>query len=249
MKHIRSILPSGDSAVLIRLEQTISPENTIEIYNLMSQIRSARIIGITDLIPAYCSLMVCYDPALISWQSLHDRLKELSSVQSDSSTAVQRHITIPAVYGGIYGEDLHSVSELCGLSEEEIIAIHSGTDYFVHMIGFLPGFPYLGGLDERIAVRRLDEPRIRIPAGSIGIGGSQTGIYPLDSPGGWRLIARTPVRIYDPASKDPVLFRPTDIVRFKPVTEAEYLELEQAAARGKQVYTITEGGTSWVSGS
>jgi KipI family sensor histidine kinase inhibitor len=117
------------------------------------------------------------------------------------------------------------------------------------MIGFLPGFPYLGGLDERIAVRRLDEPRIRITAGSIGIGGSQTGIYPLDSPGGWRLIARTPVRIYDPASKDPVLFRPTDIVRFKPVAEAEYLELEQAAARGEQVYTITEGGTSWVSGS
>ena len=249
MKHIRSIVPSGDSAVLIRLEQTISSENTIGIYNLMSQIRSAKIIGITDLIPAYCSLMVCYDPALISWQSLHDRLKDLSSLQQDDITVTQRHITIPAVYGGIYGEDLPSVAELCGLSEDEVIAIHSGTDYFVHMIGFLPGFPYLGGLDERIAVRRLDEPRIRIPAGSVGIGGSQTGIYPLDSPGGWRLIAKTPVRIYDPASKDPVLFRPMDIVRFQPVSEAEYLDMEQAVANGEHVHIITEGGTSWGSGS
>ena len=117
------------------------------------------------------------------------------------------------------------------------------------MIGFLPGFPYLGGLDERIAVRRLDEPRIRIPAGSIGIGGRQTCIYSLDSPGGWRLIAKTPVRIYDPASKDPVLFRPTDIVRFQPVSEAEYLDMEQAVSNGEHVHIITEGGTSWGSGS
>lgn len=132
-----------------------------------------------------------------------------------------------------------------GLTEEEVIEIHSSKDYLIYMLGFLPGFSYLGGLDERIHTPRLANPRIRIPAGSVGIGGSQTGIYPLDSPGGWQLLGMTPVKTYDPEREDPILFEAGDYIRFVPVSEEEYKQIKEQVENGTYECVIhTKGGVN-----
>ena len=140
---------------------------------------------------------------------------------------------IPVCYEDPYAPDLTDVCTLTKLSREEVIAIHTGTDYPIYMLGFLPGFPYLGNMDPRIEAPRLDSPRTRIPAGSVGIGGKQTGIYPLDSPGGWRLIGQTPVKVYDPERSEPILYQAGDYIRFYPVTAQEYAVI--AAAGGHEI--------------
>jgi KipI family sensor histidine kinase inhibitor len=129
---------------------------------------------------------------------------------------------IPVCYGGTFGEDIEDVAAYAGLSIDEVIRRHSAAEYRIYMLGFLPGFAYLGGLDPSIAVPRLETPRIKIPAGAVGIGGSQTGIYPMDSPGGWRFIGRTPVRPYDAGRDPPILYRAGDHIRFVPIDEAAY---------------------------
>ena len=145
--------------------------------------------------------------------------------------AERRVLEIPCCYGGAYGEDLAGLAELTGLSEQEIVAIHSGREYRVYMLGFLPGFVYLGGMDERIAAPRLSSPRVSIPAGSVGIGGSQTGVYPMASPGGWRLIGMTPVAFYDPGREKPVLCEAGDYIRFVPIPPEEYERQKREGAR------------------
>ena len=131
-------------------------------------------------------------------------------------------VEIPVFYGGSYGEDLKDVAAHAGLTEEEVIKLHSSVDYNIYMLGFLPGFPYLGGLDPKLFTPRLDNPRTKIPEGSVGIGGEQTGIYPLESPGGWRLIGRTPLKLYDPDREQPFLYQAGDYIRFVPITAEEY---------------------------
>ena len=149
---------------------------------------------------------------------------------------------IPVCYGGVFGPDIENVAKLAGLTVEEVIKIHSQEDYLIYMLGFLPGFTYLGGLDERIHTPRLANPRIKIPAGSVGIGGSQTGIYPLDSPGGWQLIGKTPVKTYDPLREPPILFEAGQYIRFVPVTEDEYYKIEDKISKGQYQYSIYKGG-------
>jgi KipI family sensor histidine kinase inhibitor len=134
-------------------------------------------------------------------------------------------IRIPVWYGGAVGPDLEYLAGRVGLTEEEVIKRHSDVEYLVYLLGFLPGFPYLGGMDPSIALPRRAQPRTRVPRGSVGIGGSQTGIYPLDSPGGWHLIGRTPISLFEPDKDEPTLLRPGDRVRFVAISEAEFLEL------------------------
>ena len=153
-----------------------------------------------------------------------------------------RIFEIPVCYGGEYGPDLQNIADLAGLTPEEVIKIHSSEDYLIYMLGFLPGFSYLGGLDERIHTPRLANPRIRIPAGSVGIGGSQTGIYPLDSPGGWQLLGMTPVKTYDPGREVPILFEAGDYIRFVPVTEEEYLKIKKQVDEGAYQCVIHQKG-------
>ena len=161
-------------------------------------------------------------------------------MESHQESGKKKVWEIPVVYGGTYGPDLSAIAEHAGISEEEVIRIHSSKDYLIYMLGFLPGFTYLGGLDEKIHTPRLASPRVRIPAGSVGIGGSQTGIYPMDSPGGWQLMGMTPVKTYDPERETPILVESGDYIRFVPVTEEEYLEIKTSVEAGTYEVKVRE---------
>jgi KipI family sensor histidine kinase inhibitor len=178
--------------------------------------------GIYEWVPAYCSVSVYYDPFCISTESLSGALRECVEKSVHSGAGYGRVQEIPVCYEGDYAPDMDSVTAYTGLSREEIIALHSGQEYLVYMLGFLPGFVYLGGLDERLHMPRLDVPRTKIPAGSVAIGGAQTGIYPVESPGGWRIIGKTFLKMYDPSRSPPVLCKAGDRIRFVPVTAATF---------------------------
>lgn len=169
--------------------------------------------GVTEAVPGYTTVLVHFDPLTATHEDIAARLRGLTLKEGDRSP--RRVVEIPVRYGGEYGPDLAFVAEHAGLSEAEVIALHSQRPYRIYMIGFLPGFPYLGGLDERLHTPRLDAPRTRIPAGSVGIGGQQTGIYPVESPGGWRIIGRTPLKLFDPGR--PPLYAAGDYIKFTPI--------------------------------
>ena len=151
----------------------------------------------------------------------------------DTKVKTKKIYEIPVCYGGEYGPDLEFVAKNADISVEEVIKIHSSKDYLIYMLGFLPGFSYLGGLDEKIHTPRLANPRIKIPAGSVGIGGAQTGIYPLESPGGWQLIGKTPVKTYNPDRKVPILFEAGDYIRFVPISQEEFEKIEKEVNEDK----------------
>jgi KipI family sensor histidine kinase inhibitor len=202
--------------------------------------KEQHIEGIVDVIPTYCSLLVNYDPLVIGYKDLKKRLEGLVKVDVKSGEGKKTIVEIPVCYGGEYGPDIANIAEHAGLTEEEVIKIHSSKDYLIYMLGFLPGFTYLGGLDERIHTPRLASPRIKIRAGSVGIGGSQTGIYPLDSPGGWQLMGMTPVKTYDPDREVPILVEAGQYIRFIPIDEAEYLRIKELVDRGEYQCVIRE---------
>lgn len=216
------ILPAGDRALVADFGNVISEDVNRKVNALKKVLLAEKVAGVREMIPTYRSLLVEYNPAVISMQALRARIEAADIEGAAAETEKRRVLEIPCCYGGQYGEDLAGLAELTGLSEKEIIDIHAGTEYRVYMLGFLPGFVYLGGMDERIAVPRLNFPRVSIPAGSVGIGGSQTGVYPMASPGGWRLIGMTPVSFYDPKRENPVLCEAGDYIRFVPISPEEY---------------------------
>ncbi|MGT2667047.1 5-oxoprolinase subunit PxpB [Streptococcus rifensis] len=233
-----TIKTAGDSAVLLTFEQVISPDINHQMKSFLFLLKEQPISGIIDIIPAFASLLISYDPRVITFAKLKNRLLALQDAKVSLANAGKRIFEIPVCYGGDYGPDLSFVAQNAGLTEEDVIAIHSSQDYLIYMLGFLPGFPYLGGLDDRIHTPRLDNPRLAIPAGSVGIGGSQTGIYPLESPGGWQLIGRTPVETYQPNRQVPILFEAGDYIRFKAVSEEEYGNILTAVKAGNYQATI-----------
>jgi KipI family sensor histidine kinase inhibitor len=218
----------------------ISPEINRKISSTVQLMKEQHIEGIVDVIPTYCSLLVNYDPLVIGYKDLKKRLEGLVKVDVKSGEGKKTIVEIPVCYGGEYGPDIANIAEHAGLTEEEVIKIHSSKDYLIYMLGFLPGFTYLGGLDERIHTPRLASPRIKIRAGSVGIGGSQTGIYPLDSPGGWQLMGMTPVKTYDPDREVPILVEAGQYIRFIPIDEAEYLRIKELVDRGEYQCVIRE---------
>lgn len=218
----RRILPAGDCALVVEFGDQISEELNGKVQALNEALKKKKLRGIVETVPTFRSLLVVYDPEILSFGELRDRLGQIPVSMEDSGGRSSRIVEVPVCYGGEFGEDLADVAAYHGLTEEEVIRLHSGRDYPIYMLGFLPGFPYLGGLDERLCTPRLSSPRTRIPAGSVGIGGEQTGIYPLDSPGGWRLIGRTPLKLYDPDREEPAPYRAGDRIRFVPITREEY---------------------------
>lgn len=225
-------MPAGDRAMVVQFGDTIDEKTNRQVQLLAKWIETQGTEGVQEVLPTFRSLTIFYDPVKTSYHALKTTLKHADVSEEDGGHMEKRIVEIPCCYGGSFGEDLPDMEKLTGLSTEEIIQIHSGTDYLVYMLGFLPGFVYLGGLDERIHAPRLTTPRVKIPAGAVGIGGSQTGVYPLESPGGWRLIGSTPIRMYDPDREEPFLCNAGDYIRFCPIEEADYREIEAQVKAG-----------------
>ena len=241
MQNKIKLLTAGDSSILIQFGNTIDPAINRKIAATVQLMREQHINGVTDVIPAFCSLLINYDPRVISYEQIKRRMEALVKIDVTAGDTRKRVFEIPVCYGGVYGPDIQNIADHAGLSVEEVIQIHTSQDYLIYMLGFLPGFTYLGGLDERIHTPRLANPRIRIPAGSVGIGGSQTGIYPMDSPGGWQLMGQTPVKTYDPERKPPILVEAGDYIRFVPIDEDEFNRIKALVDKNEYQCVVREG--------
>lgn len=226
--------PMSDHGVIITCGDALTDETFHKVVGLLQVLEQAHESWIVECIPGYINVTVLYDPMKIFYIKMVeqddrnvytyvvDRLQQLTNQIEVFSETDGQTIAVPVCYGGMYGPDLSYVANYHGLTEQEVISIHTSASYRVHMIGFAPGFPYLGGLSEQLATPRKDVPRKQISAGSVGIAGSQTGVYPLATPGGWQLLGRTPVALFDPASDRPFLVQPGDSIQFYPITELEY---------------------------
>ncbi|MGH8079136.1 MAG: 5-oxoprolinase subunit PxpB [Lysobacter sp.] len=216
----------ADDAWLLRLGHEIDAALNARVHALSAQVRAQRPAWLRDLVPAYASVAVFFDPFAID--AMHVRQWLLAQYESmagssgDTPAADARIVEIPVVYGGEFGPDLHDCAQQLGLSPQALIDRHSGSLYTVAMIGFAPGFPYLSGLDPTLALPRLSTPRTEVAAGSVAIGGAQTGIYPHPGPGGWRLLGRTPLRLFEPARATPSVLQAGDRVRFRPIDADEF---------------------------
>lgn len=224
--------PLGDTGIRIQFGTEIDPETHRRIRSYCQSLEKRAIPGVIEWVPSYCAISVYYRPYIIRYHELLQQLKEIAQQLEEAPSSTVKVVHIPVIYGGEWGPDLLSVAEINGLSPEEVIRLHTEPLYLVYMMGFLPGFPYLGGMTERIATPRLKEPRPSVSPGSVGIAGSQTGVYSLESPGGWRIIGRTPLRLYDPHREKPILLKTGNYIKFKPIDEEEYKRIEMMDAQG-----------------
>jgi inhibitor of KinA len=206
---------ASDRSLLVVFGEEISLEAHRAVLRLTGLLRD--VPGVVNLHPAYASVLIDFDPRAVGHREIERAAAEAYARAAALPLPEPRTVEIPVSYGGEDGPDLEDVAALNHRSAEEVIAIHSGAEYLVHFLGFSPGFPYLGGMPESIAAPRLETPRRTVPAGSVAIGGRQTGIYPTASPGGWRIIGRTPLRLFQPEADPPVLLQMGDLVKFVPV--------------------------------
>lgn len=232
--HFPRIAACGDSALTIEFADGIDEATSARVVALANLLANGTIIGIRDLVPTYRSLLVQYDPALVRGRDLTSQLLDLLEHQPEAESAA-RHMIVPVLYGGETGADLDALAALKEMTRSDLIALHASARYRVYMIGFAPGFAYLGGLPERLHTPRLAVPRQRIEAGAIGIGGQQASINSVPGPSGWRFIARTPLKLFDPYRAEPCLLRAGDRIRFRPIEAAEAADLDAAVARGEPV--------------
>lgn len=219
---------ASDQSLLIYFGQQITPDAHDRVRKLLRLLEMEPIAGVRNLHPAYHSVLIKFDPLQHHHDELEDILRQYIGRIENVSLPAPREVEIPVCYGGEYGPDLHDVSAIHGMSPEQVIALHSSSPYLVYFLGFVPGFAYLGGLPETLVTPRLAEPRRRVPAGSVGIAGNQTGVYPVATPGGWRLLGRTPVAIFRPDRDELSLLSIGDRVRFTPISPAQFTTLERA---------------------
>jgi inhibitor of KinA len=245
MDNIR-LLPAGEQGLVVEFASRIDPAVNARVHRLAKRIAAAGVGGVIEVVPTYRSLLIYFDPLTISRAALGERIGDLAGDDEAAAAGAEaRVVEIPVGYGGERGPDLEFVAGHTGLSQDEVVAIHTSVPYLVYMLGFTPGFPYLGGMSERIAAPRLEKPRTAIPGGSVGIAGSQTGIYPVTSPGGWQIIGRTPVKLFDPQAASPFLFAAGDYLQFRAVTADEYAAIEQEVVAGRYIPVcrpLAEGG-------
>jgi KipI family sensor histidine kinase inhibitor len=231
MENVRFLL-TGDTSLTVEFGNEISETINSKIRAFSIALSQSDIPGIVETVPTYRSLMIHYDPEVIRYDPLVDKLRGLLGGLDQITIPPSDVLEIPVLYGGEEGPDLDFVAKHNGKTQEEVIKIHTSTEYLIYMLGFTPGFTYLGGMSDEIAAPRLKTPRVKIPAGSVGIAGSQTGVYPIDSPGGWQLIGRTPVRMYDPGRETPILPQAGQYIKFYAIDQAEYDRIAALEAAG-----------------
>jgi KipI family sensor histidine kinase inhibitor len=208
------IVALGDSCVAVQFAAAIDPAVNAGCIALAASLESLALPGVRDVVPTYNAVTVHFDSMVTDGQALTAELRRLAAAAPRASDAESRTIEIPVSYGGASGPDLPAVAEFAKCSEAEVVRLHVQTRYRVYMLGFLPGFAYMGSVDRRIAMPRLDTPRMQVLAGSVGIAAEQTGVYPCDTPGGWRIIGRTSVKVFDATRTEPFLLMPGDHVKF-----------------------------------
>ncbi len=216
------VVPAGDAALLVTLGDEISLEVNARVRALARAVEGRGTRGVREVVIAYATLLVHYDPLVTSYEDVKDRVLEVAGEATASTLQEARLRKIPTVFGGAYGPDLPSVAQFLKMTEEDFLRAFTGTTFTVYMLGFAPGNPYLGGLPPHLALPRLESPRERVPAGTVAIA-NQATIYSLTSPGGWRWLGRTYLKLFDPSVDPPVYLQDGDQVRFVPISEEEYL--------------------------
>jgi len=231
MGHVR-YLPVGDTGLFVEFENKISQEVNEMVRNLWLALEFDNVKGIEEIIPTYRSLFITYNPSVLSLEKLISKIKDSKERMVKKNLPKSVITEIPVLYGNVYGPDLEFIAEYHGLTIKDVIKIHSSRNYLIYMLGFAPGFPYLGGMSKKIATPRLKKPRVLIPAGSVGIADQQTGVYPIEGPAGWRLVGRTPLRLFDPHRETPILLKAGNYILFRPIDLKEYDDIEKAVVSG-----------------
>jgi inhibitor of KinA len=208
--------------VVVEFEERIDPAVNSRVVALANTIRMARFGGVRDVVPTYRSVAVYFDPLRTDFTGLSDRLERAATDLRAVAATAGEPVRIPVSYGGAHGPDLKEVARFAGVTEAEVVARHSAPVYRVYMFGFLPGFAYMGTVDPKIAVPRRSTPRVKVPSGSVGIAGGQTGIYPSETPGGWQLVGRTPLKTFELSRAEPCLLKAGDSVQFYPILEGQF---------------------------
>lgn len=239
MGEVRYLI-SGDCAVCVEFGNEISPEINRKIRAFKIAVEKEGIEGIIETVPTYRSLLVVYNPEVIRFKELTERFETIMGTMDSIQIPPPTVIEIPVLYGGEMGPDIETVAAHNGKTVEEVIEIHTSGEYLIYMLGFIAGFPYLGGMSKEIATPRLKSPRVKIEGGSVGIAGEQTGVYPVASPGGWQLIGRTPLKLYDSDREKPVLLEAGQYMKFCAVTEEEYRRIEKQVEDNTYCYVVYE---------
>ena len=224
------LLPCGDRAISVELGDEIGREVNARVLALDYLIREESLSGVTETVPSFRSLLVYYDPLVIDYESLRSSLRRLTLRARPEVLPPSRIVELPCCYGGELGFELSGAAAKLGLTEDEVVKLHAEAEYYVDFVGFTPGLPYLSGMPERLFIPRLETPRVKTPPGSVSVGGMQCCIYSVESPGGFWVLGRTPVRLYDPAAPDPILLRAGDRVRFRAIDHAEFDAIAAAVA-------------------
>lgn len=214
----------GDCGLLLEFGDEIRPEVNDRVRRMAIAIQTEAIEGVVETVPTYRSLLIIYNPSILPLDPLKKRLVKIEEGLLETPLPKPKLTKIPAVYGGAYGPDLEFVAQYHCLSPEEVIRLHCSKPYFIYMIGFMPGYPYMGELPEALITPRLKTPRLSVPKGSVAIAQKQTGIYSMESPGGWQIIGRTPVELFNPDRNPPSLLQMGDLVQFYPISEKEFKE-------------------------
>lgn len=228
------LYPLGENAVIIEFGNDSSLDIQQKVQAISSYLEEHPFKWMIEYVPAFSTVTIFYDPFIIMNNTKTEipydfvcyQLRHLLKTLTIGKQIETRLVEIPVCYGGEFGPDIETVARINGLTTEEVIQIHSSAEYTVYMIGFAPGFPYLGGMSEKIAAPRLQSPRLKIPERTVGIAGKQTGIYPFETPGGWQLIGRTPLKLFQPNDEWPSLLKAGDKIRFKPISYEEYMVWE-----------------------
>jgi KipI family sensor histidine kinase inhibitor len=231
MKKEPKLRPAGDRALLVEFGEEIHPALNREVHAFVRRAAGRKIPGIGEMVPSYSSVLVYYESSVLSFSDTASWAGEFLSHPSSEPEPAGTVKEVPVLYGGECGPDLSFVAGHNGITVDEVIRLHAGETYLVYVVGFSPGFAAMGSVPQKIQAPRLSSPRTKVPAGSVGIGGKQTGIYAVESPGGWQLIGRTPLNLFDLGKNPPSFFQPGDYARFYPIEEQEFLKIRNTGFR------------------